>query len=208
MVMAVVLVASTLTLTAAAVSDPARAECSGDANAWPAFTEVAPSAKRIFVGTVTEGLGRGLRWFGWYRVRVDETLRGPQSDTRDIYFIISGLPPTGSKACRQNRYLEARVGDVIAFAFGGRIAGVRGSIRTAAWLETRPSPYNPGIERLSLAQVRKAALELPDTATAPSDTPSASSDTTFADLRSVGIVVVIGAAVIAWLRIHVTSSHE
>lgn len=202
LVLAVVLGASALTATTGVIrSDPVRAECSGDANVWPAFTKVAPTARRIFVGTVVESLTHGGRWFGRFRVRVDETLRGPHRESAVIDFIVSGLPPTGSQACRDARYLQARVGDVIAFAFGGHIRGVRGSVRTAAWLETRPSPWNPGIERLSLSQVRRIALRLPDTATAPVDTPAATAtDTTLADRRRVALVVSMAADALVWLR--------
>jgi len=147
--MAMVLCTLTFTVSAAVTSNRTRAECSGSANRWPAFSRMAPSARRIFVGTVIEGLNAGPRWFGRYRVRVDEVLRGPRREFMVIDFMTSGTPPSGSGACRRDRYLQAKVGDVIAFALGGRTAGVRGPCGPQH-LEGRPSGWNPGIERLSL----------------------------------------------------------
>lgn len=205
--MAMVLCTLTFTVSAAVTSNRTRAECSGSANRWPAFSRMAPSARRIFVGTVIEGLNAGPRWFGRYRVRVDEVLRGPRREFMVIDFMTSGTPPSGSGACRRDRYLQAKVGDVIAFALGGRTAGVRGPVRTAAWLEGRPSGWNPGIERLSLAKVRRIARELPDTATEPSSTPATTPDGADTPVRPnrLGWTIIAALACVLTQSLHVAA---
>ncbi|MDQ3447616.1 MAG: hypothetical protein M3432_00355 [Chloroflexota bacterium] len=87
----------------------------------------------------------------------------------------SGIPLQGSPACRRDAYLYARVGDVIAVAFDGRLPGVPNLTTTAAWIEGRPhGSLVPGPERLTIEEVRRLA-SLPDTATAAtgSQTPTA-----------------------------------
>jgi hypothetical protein len=150
----------------------ALAECSGQPNRWPAFSEVAPSAERILVGTVmgpsTSHEG-GPLYLG-LDVRVDEVLRGSAAERLEVNALQSGLPRVGDQACRQSAYLYARVGDVIAFAFDGRSPRVANPVNTAAWIEGRPHDNVPGPQLLTLDEVRYFA-SLPDTATVGGDSP-------------------------------------
>lgn len=150
-------------------STPAFAECDRQPNRWPAFSEVAPSAERIVVGTV---IGPSVShipgpYYVGLDVRVNQVLRGPATERIAVNALRSGLPLTGPGSCRQNANLYARVGDVIAFAFEGRLPGVDGRVNTAAWIEGRPHALLvPGPQRLTLDEVRYVA-SLPDTATRP-----------------------------------------
>lgn len=180
------------------VSAPAFAECMGQPNRWPAFADVAPTAERIIVGTVVEhtGFDRGSLNLVGYRVSVDEVLRGPAHESVEVNGLKSGLPLVGSGSCRQNAYLYARVGDVIAFAFDGRLPGVAGPVNTAAWIEGRPRRNSvPGPQLLTLAEVRYFTT-LPETATSavgrgPSSAPGP------ADWRPFLVVLAAVTGVIA-----------
>jgi len=156
-----------------ATTAPALAECGAQVNRWPAFSELAPSAERVIVGTVTEftGFDRGSPNLVGYRVDVNEVLRGPASESIEVNGLKSGLPLVGSQSCRQSAYLYARVGDVIAFAFDGRLPGVDGPVNTAAWIEGKPNRNSvPGPQLLRLDEVRYYA-SLPDTSTVAGDSP-------------------------------------
>ncbi|MEJ7752872.1 MAG: hypothetical protein WKF46_07995 [Candidatus Limnocylindrales bacterium] len=148
------------------ISAPALAECSGQPNRWPAFSEVAPSAGRIAVGTV---MGPsvphipGPHYVG-LDVRVVEVLLGSAADLIEVNGLKSGLQLSESPSCRQSAYLYARVGDVIAFAFDARLPGVAGPVNTAAWIEGKPHANVPGVQQLTIDEVRYFA-SLPDTAT-------------------------------------------
>jgi len=175
-------VALTFCLTTSA---PALAECGGQVNRWPAFSDVAPTAERIIVGTVTNPLApheSGPVYVG-LDIRVEEVLRGSAPATIEVSGLKSGLPLTGSPSCRQSAYLYARVGDVIAFAFDGRLPGVAGPVNTAAWIEGRPNRNSvPGPQLLTLEEVRHFA-SLPDTSTgAAGADPSDRSDPAYARL--------------------------
>ncbi len=96
-------VALTLCVT---TSGAALAECGGQTNRWPAFSDVAPSAQRIIVGTVIEhtGFDRGSPNLVGYRVGVEEVLRGPAAESIEVNGLKSGLPLVGSgstAACRE-----------------------------------------------------------------------------------------------------------
>jgi len=154
-------------------SASALAECGGQPNRWPAFSEVAPSAERIIVGTVVGPSVPhipGPVYVG-LDVHVDEVLRGQAAETIEVNALKSGLPLVGDQACRQSAYLYGRVGDVIAFAFDGRLPGVAGPVNTAAWIEGRPHEIVPGPQRLTLDEVRYFA-SLPDTSTVDGDPPA------------------------------------
>ena len=172
------LIALGLTLMTSA---PAFAECNSQPNRWPKFSDVAPSADRIVVGTVTEPAGfRDISPYVSYVVHVDEVLRGSGPATIEIRALRSGLPRVGDPSCRANALLYARIGDVIAFAFDGQSHGVEADVNTAAWIEGRPhSLLVPGPERLTIDEVRYYA-SLPDTSTGilvslrePQDPPTA-----------------------------------
>ncbi len=66
--------------------------------------------------------------------------------------------------------MYARVGDVIAFAFDARLPGVAGPVNTAAWIEGKPHANVPGVQQLTIDEVRYFA-SLPDTATGAADSP-------------------------------------
>ncbi len=164
------------------LSAPALAECSSQPNRWPAFSAVAPSAERILVGTVAGPSGPhepGPNYVG-LDIRVGEVLRGSASETIEIIALRSGLPLVGLGSCQRGAILYARTGDVIAFAFDGRLPGVAGKVNTAAWIEGRPhSLLVPGPERLTIDEVRYYS-RLPDTSTGilvslrePQDPPTA-----------------------------------
>ena len=168
---AMVLGASVGAALAASVvtAGPALGECSGQVNEFPPYTEVAPTADRVIIGTVVDDLaGPGAEEpYGAFLLRVDEVLRGRAPDTLEVSDLRSGLPLRGSPACRGGAYLMARVGDVLAVAFDGEFAGER-DINTAAWVDGRPvRDLVPGAEVLSLRQARRAAASLPPTDTLP-----------------------------------------
>jgi len=156
-----------------ATTTPALAECGGQPNQWPAFTEVAPTAQVVIVGTVHEGPfydGRGATPV--FRVHVDEVLRGTAADVVEVSGLRTGLPLEGPQSCRQNAYLYAGIGHVIALAFDGRLPGVSKGVNSAAWIEGRPNRHsNPRVQQLTLDEVRYFA-SLPDTATGSAGTDS------------------------------------
>jgi hypothetical protein len=145
---------------------PVLAECGLQTNAFPPFTEVASTARRVVIGTVVEPLRGHTGTVATFRVRVDAVLRGDAPASIAVLGIRSGLPLQGSPACRANAFLYARKGDVLAIAFGGRFDG-HGGVNTAAWIEGRPRRDRVvGVETLTLAQVRRAVAGLPPTSTA------------------------------------------
>lgn len=147
-------------------ASPALAECTGQDNRVPSFTEVAPTAKRIIVATVIS-VPPGARWASTFTVRVDEVLRGSSPDTVEIVALGTGLPRVGAPACQASATFKGKRGQVVAFAFGGRLAEYPGqSITTAAWIEGKPPGMSMrDIELLTLDEVRAIAA-LPQTATA------------------------------------------
>jgi hypothetical protein len=165
-------------------------------NEFPPYTEVAPTADRVIIGTVVGDLsGPGAPDpNGSFVLRVDQVLKGSVPDTLELSMVRSGLPLRGAPSCRGDAYLKVRVGDVLAIAFHGRFDGQR-DVNTAAWVEGRPvRDLVPGAQVLSLREARRAATELPPTDTVPlSDTG--------ADLAPIGWVLasVAGAYVGAQL---------
>jgi hypothetical protein len=150
-----------------ALTRPVAAECTGQPNSWPAFTAIAPTANRVIIGRVTRGddqfeSGSHVA----YIVRVVEVLRGSAPDTIRVSGLRSGLALSGNQSCREAAYLSARVGDVIAIAFDGRVEGSDRPVTGAAWITGRPDPFHaPGAQRLTLEQARRAVLALPPTST-------------------------------------------
>lgn len=133
---------------------PALAECLNQTNKFPRFTVIARSADTVLIGTVVEELRGHEGTVATFRLRVDEVLRGDASDRLDIVGLRSGLPLKGSPACRENAFLYAQVGDVLAIALDGRLEA-RDGVNTAAWIEGRPS--TKGAQSLTKAAARRAA---------------------------------------------------
>ena len=134
---------------------PAAAECGRQTNQFPPFTRVARSADTIVIGTVVEELSGHTGEVATFRIRVDEVLRGGAGETMDILGVKSGLPLKGSPSCRENAFLYARLGDVLAIALDGRLHGREG-VNTAAWIEGRPG-LTRGAEALTRAAARRAS---------------------------------------------------
>jgi len=68
----------------------ALAECDMQQNRWPLFAHVAPSAKRIVVGTVFNVRSTGF--YPWFDLRINQVLRGSAPDVLEIRRLKSGLP--------------------------------------------------------------------------------------------------------------------
>jgi hypothetical protein len=177
------------------LTTPALAECPGQPNLWPKFSEVAPSANRIVVGTVVDARGGPVSTI--FDLHVDAVLRGTAPEVIEIDGLRSGAPLVGGPTCEKSAVLYARNGDVIAIAYGGRVAGVSNRVTTAAWFQGRPYVLDPGAQSLTLADIRRLA-RLPDTATmADESLSSLDSDPTLAS----GILVVVAslaAAATVW----------
>ncbi len=162
----VILASLALGLTGAS-TQPVAAECVSF-TPWPSFLEVAPTAKRIVVGTVAATPQGGGQPF---TLEVEEVLRGSAPGTMHIKGVESGVPP-GRSACIGQ--LIARFGDRIAIAFDGRAKGVKGRVTTAAWIQGEPSPLAMrGAETLTIEEVRAAAGETADPAWAVGDAEAA-----------------------------------
>jgi hypothetical protein len=142
------------------VASPVLAECTLQTNAFPRFRDVAPKAETVVIGTVIEELRGHEGTVATFRLRVDEVLRGDPPATLDILGLRSGLPLEGSQSCRENAFLYARVGDVLALALDGRLDG-RDGVNTAAWIEGRPASPIESNRKLTRAAVRRAAGSAP-----------------------------------------------
>ena len=144
-------------------ASPASAECTAF-RPWPAFTRVAPTAKRVVIGTVLEGFDEpGSPRHGIFSLQVDRVLRGSVAvDTMRINGLVSPLDPVGHHDCPPDNPLWVRVGWQIAIAFDGRYAGVKGPVTTVAVIKGWPDPDNPKLQKLSYANV-VAATGLPGT---------------------------------------------
>lgn len=161
-----------IALLGIAAPQGAMAECIGPWTPMPAFTEVAPTAQRVVVGTVIQDLEnpRGLdEWGGVtpsFVMEVDTVLRGPDPGaTLAMDLVATGMPQT--EECGGRPTVFAVVGDRIAVAFDGRLPGHRRPITTAAWIELLPEQLD-GMEAevLTMSEVRRALQPLPDTSTA------------------------------------------
>jgi hypothetical protein len=145
----------------AALAMPALAECVGNPNRWPAFERVAPTARQVVVGRVSEVKAQdpAYDYSSSFTLEVEEVLRGPEPAAIEFEDIRSGLPLRGEQSCRDSSSLSVHAGDRIALALGGRLPGVKGRVNSAAWIEGRkedPSMLR-GLARMSLDQIRQAA---------------------------------------------------
>lgn len=164
---------------------PSLAECVSQVNRFPDYADVAPTARTVVIGTVVETRPNAEEASGLFRLRIDDVIRGDPPATLDIEALRSGLARRGESACRNDAFLHARTGDVIALALDGRLDGRR-NIHTAVWIEGRPSEWDPGIRVMSRERAIAAATALPATDTLPTE-PSpaqAGDDTTWLVLLS------------------------
>lgn len=153
---------------AVSAGQPVTAECSGAAG-WTSFTEVAKTARRIVVGTVSDTRHAVSEPF---TLEVEEVLRGSAPAKMRIKGIESGLPPPSGIACDSR--LIARFGDRIAIAFDGKAEGVKGQVTTAAWIDGQPAlGMMSGAETLTIDEVRAAAGQASDPAWASGDAEAA-----------------------------------
>ena len=151
-------------------ASPVVAECTGF-DSWPSFREAARTADRIVVGEVVEAYSLDsadlvLR----FKLRVVEVLRGRSGPVIEFSEPVKSGAPI--KRCTDS-ILRVHVGDVIAFAFDARIAESSGPVLTVAWIRGAPDRFSmPGVERLTLKDVRMLA-GAPATDTAdPRDIPA------------------------------------
>ena len=140
----------------------AEAECA-QLDPWPSFTEAAPSAKTVFVGTVTEMYpGNEAR----FTFRVDEVLRGNPPSVIEVDGFKSAIRlkeicPTGSVL------MVRKAGERLAFAMDGRLDGMPGRIDAVAFVgDSKPRrSLLLEMERLPLQKVRRLAGQAPDGST-------------------------------------------
>ena len=141
---------------------PAAAECTGQTNRWPSFEQIAPTAKRIVIGTVTSDNpefpgGASVA----FTLDIEEVLRGPEIATMNVDSLRSGVRLRGEDSCRRDATLRAAKGDRIVIAFDGKRPGRKGRVSSAVWLEGNPvSIINPGLKTTTMSDVR-AAIGLP-----------------------------------------------
>jgi len=125
------------------------AECT-QLDPWPSFRAAARSAESIVVGEVVESfLDDSADNAVWFRLRVDEVLRGRSEASIEFRKEVqSGLPLT---ICPGDSVLRVRIGDRLAMAFGARFRGVDGPVTAVAFLNRTPDSFlMPGMERLTL----------------------------------------------------------
>ena len=174
---------------------PVAAECTSGFDRWPPFRELAPSATRIVVGTVVaaydyDSADNAIR----FRFGVDEVLRGASPSVIEFR---TPIPAADAHICPGDSLLRVGIRDVIALAYDSRTAGRSERVSAAAFISRPRAPWcMPGIERLSLAEVRRlAALPRTDTETSP-----ASSETPLAALAIAGAAGAIAGVITARRR--------
>lgn len=158
---------TTLVLAALLVhATPAVAECTGQANRWPAFDDVAPTARRVVMGRVTStNKGNETDDSPVFTLEVEEVLRGTAPAVIEVSSLRSELPLRGGPACRRDATLRAGPGDRIALALGGLLPGIKGRVNTAVWIEGRPDTHiNPGLRTMEPDEVRRVLGLEPRTA--------------------------------------------
>jgi hypothetical protein len=169
---------------------PARAECTVS-EPWPSFRQVAPSADRIIVGTVT--WNPGGRFNNRFTLNVDEVLRGKAPESIEFKAFVSGMPVV---RCDDGALrVRKRVGQRMAIAYGGHVPSVKGPINTVAFIKpSRPTFINPNLERLTIEEVRQIA-RMPATDTAA---PTAGG-TPAASAPMLALPWILGAITLAWM---------
>ena len=140
----------------------AEAECA-QLDPWPSFTAAAPTAKTVFVGTVTE-IHRGNE--SRFTFRVDEVLRGNppaviEVDAFESAIRLKDICPTGSVL------LVREPGERLAFAMDAKLDDVAGRIDAVAFVgDSRPRrSLLLEMEQLPLTKVRRLAGQAADGST-------------------------------------------
>jgi hypothetical protein len=137
---------------------------------WVPFTEAAPTADRVVIGTVIENLDAELGspdTTARFVLRVDETLRGKARGRITVRYVTSDDP---RNQCPGVTFLAA-IGWRVAIAQGARVAGIPRDVTTFALINhTFEGGSIVGIQHLSVEQVRHLAA-LPDTSTAQFEQP-------------------------------------
>ena len=104
----------------------------------------------------------------------------------------SRLLPSGAPLtiCPSDSILRVQVGDVIAFAFDARVSGSPNLVLSAGYIRGTPDDFlMPGVERLTLAEVRSLAALPATDAVSASDGPA----------RGVPVVPLLVAGLLAAL---------
>lgn len=170
------------------------AECTGQPNRFPRYSDVAPTADTVVIGTVIDSKGEDpTEATVLFSLRVDHIVRGDPPATMDIEGLQSGLPVHGAKGCRENAFLYVHVGDVIALALDGKL-DQRTGVNAAAWIEGRPDrQLVPGVRVMTRADVIAAAEAMPPTDAAPTGSQLDPADLVSAVLR--GLAEALGELV-------------
>lgn len=142
-----------------AVAGPASAECTM-LDPWPPFAPIADTAERIIVAEVLLDPNHPDGEPGILHLRVDQVLRGNDQPgvAIDIRYLPSGLPEI---ICPGGSYLRARSGDVLALAFNGSTADGRRGVNTAAWIHGAPDTMQPGLGRITVAELQAFTTPTP-----------------------------------------------
>lgn len=124
-------------------------------DAWPSFSEVAPTARSIVLVNVTESVDGIAR-----KARLVEVMKGSSPVRVDLRRLRPGRVNAG---CRVSTGLYAQVGDRLAIAFDGRAAGRAGRVDTVAHVGRMRDRRNlPGLERLTFDEARAYDAPAPD----------------------------------------------
>jgi hypothetical protein len=175
---------------------PSLAECGRQVNPFPDFSDVAPSADTVVIGTVIEShRDDPTEPTASFTLQVDDVVRGDPPATLTFDLLRSGLPLRGPQSCRGDATLFVHVEDVIALALHGRL-GDRGSVNTAAWIEGRPErDLVPGVEVMNRREAIAAARVLP-----PTDAVAASPATAGLSAALIDLLTASAAGVYTGVR--------
>lgn len=138
-----------LLLSVAWSSAQAVSDACPDIDAWPSFSELAPRAHRVVIGTVSEVEGPVAT-----RITVEEVLRGSSSRRLELSAMRArfGQIPEG---CPFDGTVAAEIGDRLAVALRTRPPGGTHRQDTAALLDAADDhPNASGLDRLTTTQVR------------------------------------------------------
>jgi hypothetical protein len=142
----------------------AQGECP-DAQAWPSFAQVAPTARSVYLTKVTDSVD-GVA----VTARTIEVMKGAAPATVDLRTLRPGRTVDG---CPAPRGLHARVGDRLLVAYDGRAPDRVGSIDAVAVVGGERDRRNvSGLEHLGLEEARAWDASGPDLRDVQTDAPS------------------------------------
>jgi hypothetical protein len=99
------------------VAAPALAECVEQQNVMPNFRHVAPTARRIVIGTVERPRQNYPEPLYWppseFDLRISEVVRGAAREVIHVKQLRSGLPLVGFSSCIASAYYEPGTTDAI-----------------------------------------------------------------------------------------------